>query len=52
MLRFSHLDSVANIQPGQRLEAGQPFGTPGSTGNVTGEHADVVYYDRSGNISD
>lgn len=52
LLRFSHLDTVSNLQPGMRLEAGQVFGTPGSTGNVTGEHSDLEYYNSSGVISD
>jgi len=40
------------LQPGQRIEAGQVFGTPGQTGNTTGEHLDLEYYDQTGQISD
>lgn len=53
MARFSHLDTVAeDIQPGQKLAANQIIGTPGSTGNVTGEHLDLTYYNSQGQIDD
>lgn len=51
MLRFSHMSQMADVQPGQRIEAGTVFGQPGQTGNTTGEHLDLEYYDRSGQIS-
>lgn len=51
MLRFSHLDSIANVQPGDRIDAGVVFGTPGTTGNTYGEHLDLEYYDANGQIA-
>ncbi len=50
MLRFSHLDQVINIRPGETIVAGQSFGTPGATGNVDGEHLDLEYYNSQGRI--
>jgi murein DD-endopeptidase MepM/ murein hydrolase activator NlpD len=44
MLRFSHMSQMANLQPGQRIEAGQVFGEPGTTGNTRGEHLDLEYF--------
>lgn len=52
MLRFSHLSEMADVQPGQRIEAGQMIGTPGTTGNTYGEHLDLEYYNKEGQISD
>lgn len=53
MLRFAHLDSLPNeLQPGAVISAGTQFIYPGATGNVTGEHLDLEYYDAQGNISD
>lgn len=51
MLRFSHMSQMADVQPGQRIEAGTVFGQPGTTGNTYGEHLDLEYYDRSGKIA-
>lgn len=50
MLRFSHMGNMANLQPGMRISAGETFGTPGQTGNVTGEHLDLEYYNSQGQI--
>lgn len=51
MLRFSHL---ANLPEGINLGAVIPAGTqfifPGATGNVTGEHLDLEYYNANGQI--
>jgi hypothetical protein len=44
MLRFSHLSNMANLQPGQRIEAGQVFGEPGSSGNVVENTLDLEYF--------
>ena len=35
--RYAHLATVA-VRPGDRLDAGQPLGTVGATGRVTGPH--------------
>ncbi|MBP6844664.1 MAG: peptidoglycan DD-metalloendopeptidase family protein [Kofleriaceae bacterium] len=35
--RYAHLATV-EVEPGQRLEAGEPLGTVGATGRVTGPH--------------
>lgn len=51
MLRFSHMDQMANLTPGTRIQPGQVFGIPGQTGNTQGEHLDLEYYDVSGNIN-
>ncbi len=51
MLRFSHLSQLGNFQPGQTIKAGEVFGTPGATGNTTGEHLDLEYYNAQGQIS-
>lgn len=50
MLRFSHLSSLVNIQPGETLRAGEVFGEPGTTGNTYGEHLDLEYYNANGQI--
>lgn len=52
MLRFSHMDQVADLRPGMRIQPGQVFGIPGSTGNVTGEHLDLEFYNAQGQIAD
>lgn len=49
-MRFSHLGNV-NVEPGQVLEGGV-IGTTGASGNVTGPHLDVEYYDAQGQIAD
>lgn len=52
MLRFSHLSNLADLNVGDTIGAGQSFGTPGATGNVTGEHLDLEYYNSEGQIAD
>jgi len=52
MLRFSHMSQMANLQEGQRVEAGQVFGEAGQTGNTSGEHLDLEYYNQGGQLSD
>ena len=34
---YCHLDSIA-VEPGARIEKGEPIGTVGMTGRVTGPH--------------
>lgn len=51
MLRFSHL-SDALARTGQVLDGGTVVGLTGSTGNATGPHLDLEYYDQSGRLSD
>ncbi|RSM37903.1 peptidase M23, partial [Actinoplanes sp. ATCC 53533] len=34
---YAHL-SVAKVQPGDMIDAGEPIGAEGSTGNSTGPH--------------
>lgn len=51
MLRFSHLAQLPEgIQEGSVIPAGTNFIYPGSTGNVTGEHLDLEYYNANGQI--
>lgn len=49
-LRFSHLSSLGNVQVGQDLRPGELLGVTGATGNVTGEHLDLEYYNQQGQI--
>lgn len=49
-VRISHLNAVG-VQPGQTLQGGL-LGLTGGTGNVTGPHADVEYYDPNGRMGD
>lgn len=50
-LRFSHLSRL-NAIPGKRLRGGSVIGYSGATGNVTGAHLDLEYYDGKGNLAD
>ncbi|HON26187.1 MAG TPA: peptidoglycan DD-metalloendopeptidase family protein, partial [Myxococcota bacterium] len=50
MLRFSHMSQMADVKPGDTINAGQVFGAPGATGNATGEHLDLEYYNSQGQI--
>lgn len=45
MLRFSHLSRLGDLSKGI-------VGYSGSTGNATGAHLDLEYYDKSGRVSD
>lgn len=51
-LRFSHLNKILGLQPGQEINGNQVFGETGATGNVTGPHLDLEYYDRMGKLGD
>lgn len=50
MIRLSHLSSLGQFQEGQVLNPGDLIGMPGSTGNSTGEHLDVEYYNAEGKL--
>lgn len=52
MMRFSHLSELPNVQVGQVIPGGTPWIKPGSTGNTTGEHLDLEYYNADGQLSD
>lgn len=50
-IRLSHLNNV-DVQPGETVTRGDILGTSGVTGNTTGPHVDIEYYDENGNLSD
>lgn len=50
-LRFSHLSQVG-VNPGQEIEGGSVIAFSGNTGNSTGPHIDLEYYDQTGRIKD
>lgn len=50
-LRFSHLSDVA-AQLNQMLQGGSRIGATGATGNVTGPHLDLEYYNQQGKLAD
>lgn len=50
MIRLSHLSSIGQFQNGQTLNPGDLIGLPGSTGNSTGEHLDVEFYNQNGQL--
>lgn len=50
-MRFSHLSQVG-VQPGQVLEGGSVIGASGGTGNVTGDHLDLEFYNQNGQLED
>jgi murein DD-endopeptidase MepM/ murein hydrolase activator NlpD len=49
MIRISHLDENP-WNAGDVINPGDMIGVPGTTGNVTGEHADVEVYSQEGRI--
>lgn len=50
MLRLSHLSRIGELQEGQVIQPNTLVGATGATGNVTGEHLDVEYYNSEGQI--
>lgn len=50
-LRMSHLSEVG-VSNGTVLKGGQVIGKSGATGNVSGAHLDLEYYDPNGKIAD
>ena len=50
-LRFSHLSQV-NAKEGDVLPGGSILGATGETGNVTGPHLDLEYYNPQGQLQD
>jgi len=50
-LRFSHLSEVG-VGVGDVISGGQLIGKTGATGNVTGAHLDLEYYDPKGGVAD
>jgi murein DD-endopeptidase MepM/ murein hydrolase activator NlpD len=41
-IRYAHLiDDGAMVEPGETIEAGDPVGMPGNTGNSTGDHLHI-----------
>lgn len=49
MLRFSHL-ADSQLQQGDEINAGDVIGVSGATGNATGPHLDLEYYNQQGKI--
>lgn len=50
MIRLSHLSSLGQFTEGQVLNPGELIGMPGTTGNSTGEHLDVEFYNQNGQL--
>ena len=50
-LRFSHLSNILTMA-NQILQGGQRIGATGRTGNVTGPHLDLEYYNPQGQLKD
>ena len=50
-MRLSHLSSV-DVSSGDILYSGTIIGKSGATGNVTGPHLDIEYYDKNGALAD
>lgn len=50
-MRFSHLSNV-DVNPYDVVDGGTVIGATGATGNVTGPHLDLEYYDKTGKYAD
>lgn len=51
-VRMSHLSPGVAVRTGQQIKGGTVIGRTGQTGNTSGPHLDIEYYDRSGKIRD
>lgn len=51
-IRLSHLSALAAIKAGDVIAGNNKIGRSGKTGNVTGPHLDVEYYDQAGKMAD
>lgn len=51
MIRLSHLSKIG-VKPGQLIKGGQVIALSGHTGNSTGPHLDIEYYDSNGRLKD
>lgn len=51
VLHFTHLSNV-NVLPGQIIPGGEVVGASGATGNVTGPHLNLEYYNAQGQLGD
>lgn len=51
ILRFSHLRDI-EVKRGDIVQGGLTIGSTGATGNVTGPHLDLEYYDNTGRLRD
>ena len=51
-LRFSHLNKMLRLKPGQTIEGGKQIAESGASGNVTGPHIDINYTDPEGRVRD
>jgi len=51
-MRFSHLSPGVDVKPGQIVNGGQSIGRTGLSGNTSGQHLDLEYYDAGGRLRD
>ena len=51
MIRMAHLSDMENFSVGDIVRPFDYIGTPGQTGNATGEHLDLEYYTPEGKIA-
>lgn len=50
-IRLSHLSMLGNVQAGQTLAPGSLIGVAGQTGNAYGEHLDLEFYNKDGQLT-
>lgn len=51
-IRMSHLSPGVNVKTGQEITGGTVIGATGQTGNTTGPHLDIEYFDSKGKLRD
>lgn len=51
-IRMSHLSAGLGVEQGQKIDGGTIIGKTGLTGNTSGPHLDIEYYDEQGRIKD